>query len=212
MRAVIIGGGDFGRRQAECIKDDDFIICADRGYDNAKKYNIKADIVLGDMDSVKSEIVGAKIVYPRKKDFTDGEIALRYALEKGYKNILLTGFTGERIDHTISDLFMLHITAENDAEAMIIDEYNSIYYICDKKPAVKLYGKKDDIVSIVPLCDLKGVYTKGLEYPIENEDIEFFKSRTLCNTMLDGFAEVELKSGRALVILAKDREEDDDIS
>ncbi|MCH5185143.1 MAG: thiamine diphosphokinase [Oscillospiraceae bacterium] len=207
MRAVIIGGGDFGKRQAKSINADDFVICADGGYDSAVKYDIRADIVIGDMDSVKSEIAAEKIVYPAKKDFTDGELAVRYALERGYKDILLTGFTGERLDHTISDIFMLSIIAENGASGMLRDENNDIYYLEKSRP-VKLKTGKNENLSIVPLCGLSGLYTKGLEYPVNNEDMEFFKSRTLCNVTVSSEAEVGISAGRALIILSKDRDFD----
>ena len=54
MRIIIIAGGSF----APCVDilPDDYVICADGGYDNAKKYGIHANLVMGDMDSVKSDI------------------------------------------------------------------------------------------------------------------------------------------------------------
>ncbi len=207
MRAVIIGGGDFSASQADYIKDGDFVICADSGYDSAIKYNIHADIVIGDMDSVKNSVEGEKIVYPRRKDFTDGELAVRYALENGYDDILLTGFTGERLDHTLSDIFMLHIISENSAKGVLMDDYNRIYYISPKNPVLKINSQSGENMSLVPLCDLSGVYTKGLEYPVENEDIPFFASRTLCNVVSSDDAEIGLSDGRALVIFSKDKNE-----
>jgi len=211
-RAVIIGGGDFGKVQAANIKKDDFVICADRGYDNAAKFGICADCVIGDMDSVRSVPPEDSIVYPRKKDYTDGELAVRYATEHGYGDIVLMGFTGERLDHTLSDIFMLDIIAESGARGVLIDEYNIIYYLCEKQNKLNI-GKKGDNLSLVPLCDLIGVYTKGLEYPINNEDIRFFASRTLCNYVEEDGCEIGLSGGRALIIISKDREkEKNDIS
>lgn len=207
MRAVIIGGGNFGKRQAAEITAEDFVICADSGYDSAVEYNIHTDIVIGDMDSIKSDIAAEKIVYPAKKDFTDGELALRYALDKGYKKILMTGLTGERLDHTIADIFMLDIAAENGAEAAVIDENNEIYYLCGKKPSAGIKNRCGETLSILPLCNLSGLYTKGLEYPVENEDIAFFASRTVSNVVVSDSAEIGIKSGRALVILSKDKGE-----
>lgn len=209
MRAVIIGGGDFGKRQAVQITDKDFVICADSGYDSALKYNIHADAAIGDMDSVKSDINVKKLVYPSRKDFTDGELALRYALDSGYKKILMTGFTGERLDHTLADIFMLDIAAESGAEAVLIDEYNEIYYLCEKAPSVVLEDKCGETLSILPLGDLKGLYTKGMEYPVNYEDISFFASRTVSNVIASQYAEIGIKSGRTLVILSRDKGENE---
>lgn len=207
MRAVIIGGGNFGKKQAEKIKAEDFVICADSGYDSALEYNIHADIVIGDMDSVRSDIDADRIVYPARKDFTDGELALRYALEEGYKDILMTGLTGERLDHTLADIFMLDIAAENGADAVLADENNEIYYLCGKKPSVRIENRIGETLSILPIGDISGLYTKGLEYPARNEDIAFFASRTVSNVVVSESAEVGIRSGRALVILSKDKGE-----
>lgn len=82
MRAVIIGNGDIKDYQyiKSKINDDDFIICADGGYNHAEKMGIVSDVLIGDFDSAKNfEKVKDRIEYPKRKDFTDGELAVSYA-------------------------------------------------------------------------------------------------------------------------------------
>ena len=54
MRAVIIGGGYIGDHAyiKSKIKPDDYIICADAGYDHAVKMGIEPNILIGDFDSI----------------------------------------------------------------------------------------------------------------------------------------------------------------
>lgn len=50
MRAVIIGNGDIKDYQyiKSKINDNDFIICADGGYNHAEKMGIVPDVLIGD--------------------------------------------------------------------------------------------------------------------------------------------------------------------
>ena len=54
MRAVIISGGavtDYDYIKAH-IENNDMVICADSGYDHAKRMGIVPDVVVGDFDSI----------------------------------------------------------------------------------------------------------------------------------------------------------------
>ena len=77
MRIVIISGGDFS--YSEKITADDYVICADSGYDSAKENGIHVNLLMGDMDSVKNNISTEKeaILFPERKDFTDTEQPLK---------------------------------------------------------------------------------------------------------------------------------------
>ena len=87
MRAVILCGGEIAEydRVRSRIAEDDMIICADSGYRHAKKMGLRPAVVLGDFDSyTRAEVECDNILtYPAKKDYTDSEIAVRYALEHG---------------------------------------------------------------------------------------------------------------------------------
>ena len=56
MRAIIIGNGDIKDYQyiKSKINDNDFIICADGGYNHAEKMGIVPDVLIGDFDSAKN--------------------------------------------------------------------------------------------------------------------------------------------------------------
>ena len=205
MRAVIIGNGEM--KDYEYIRGkfraDDYIICADGGYRHCKNLGIKPAVLIGDMDSIgDNEYDGVVIYLPIRKDFTDSEVCIKYILLKDFDEILLLGFIGSRQDHTITNIMLLKQIADAGKKAYILDEHNEIHYILKD---CTVYGKKGDVVSIIPFGgDLCGVTTQGLDYPLENEDLIFGQSRGVSNIMTSNKATVTVESGFGLIIKARD--------
>lgn len=203
MRAVIVANGkitDFDKIKKH-IKSGDRIICADGGYDYAEKLGVIPDIVIGDMDSlgnVNNET--EKIIFPTKKDFTDGEIVLEYASENNFDEIILLGFTGGRADHMLTNIMML--SRYSDKNIKIIDEYSEI--ILAKKENI-IFGEKGALISIIPVNgDLCGVFTEGLEYPLCGETLYFGEGRGVSNVMLSDKCRIKIQSGCGLIIKSTD--------
>ena len=72
-RCVIIGAVETDYPYEKLIKDTDFVICADKGWLNAKAHGIKPNMIVGDFDSSpKPEDTDTDIVVlPVVKDDTD---------------------------------------------------------------------------------------------------------------------------------------------
>ena len=199
MRGIIICGGTVGEYIKNYIKPDDFVICADSGYDRAKKFGIRADIVIGDMDSTKyGDISEEKMLYPKRKDFTDSELAIMYAKKKGFESVLLFGMIGTRMDHSLANIGMI----SRLKNAVIIDENNEIYFAENE---FSLNGKPGDIISIIPFCeDLFGVTTVGLDYPLVDGEIKCGTSLGISNVMTGDNCRIKIEKGKALIIRSKD--------
>ena len=194
-RSVVIGGGEIKdyERVKSYIEDNDYIICADGGYDHAAKMGLDADILIGDFDSI-SKVPDdiKKVQYPVRKDLTDSHIALEYA--KDSDEILLFGFTGDRYDHSLTNLLLL-ISYPN---AVIIDDNNEIRLLRNE---LKIQGSIGQTVSIIPVNgDLEGVKTTGLEYPLNGETLYFSDSRGVSNVMTQNECQIYSEKGIALVI------------
>lgn len=197
MRAVIIGNGDikdYGYIKSK-INDGDFIICADGGYNHAVKMGITPNVLIGDFDSAEGfEAVEDRIQYPTRKDFTDGELAVNYAVEHGYEDIVLIAMTGDRADHTIADILLLN----KCPNGVLIDDNNEIYLLRD---SIEIHGKKGQTLSIIPINgNAEGVTTNGLEYPLKDETLYFGDTRGISNVILDNKCTISIKRGMALII------------
>lgn len=197
MRAVIIGNGDI--KDYDYIKGkicpDDFIICADGGYNHAEKMGLTPDILIGDFDSARDyENIKNRIRYPERKDYTDGELAVTYAVEHGYEDIALIAMTGGRADHTIADILLLN----KCPRGVLIDDNNEIYLLKDR---VEINGRKGQTLSIIPINgNAEGITTDGLEYPLNNETLYFADTRGISNVMLENKCTISIKNGMALII------------
>lgn len=209
-RAIIFYNGDLSdmTNAKQYIKKGDYIICADGGTIYALALGITPNIILGDFDSLAPELQeslkGKKIewiAYDKEKDETDSELALKYAIEKGYKEILLFGIFGSRIDHMLINIFALEVIAKENSKVTIIEGYKEIQVI--KKHTI-FHGKKGDLLSLIPLKGTaKKVITKNLYYPLKNEDLLFGYSRGISNIFTENTAEVSLTDGSLLVIHEK---------
>lgn len=211
MNALVVGSGDM--ESVELIRkaagNSQLLICADGGARHFQKAGIFPDVLLGDFDSIAPELyndylkAGIKIVrFPAQKDYTDMELAVDYAVEQGASRIFILGAVGTRLDHTLSNLHLLHKLLDAGAEGIIINDYNEIYLIQDRIVLEKKEGLK---VSLVPAtCTVEGITTRGLAYPLTDFTMKMGTGLGISNEFISETAEVRIKKGRLYIILARD--------
>ena len=119
MSALIVSGGMAPSKEILLreLKSSKIVICADSCAYHLFKYDMVPNVLIGDFDSISSEVLSlfkseGCIVekFPPEKDFTDTEIAIEYAISKGYTNITLLGATGSRLDHVYGNITLLKST------------------------------------------------------------------------------------------------------
>jgi thiamine pyrophosphokinase len=192
------------------LADCDMIVCADGGAEHVLACNLMPDAVIGDLDSISSSLLeklekcNCKIVrYPREKDFTDTQLAVNYALANGADEIILLGCIGERLDHSMANIFLLvKLLRAGIRHVNIVNEKNSIY-ITDG--IISLKGSIGDTVSLIPIGgSIKGIYTRGLKYPLKGETIELGNSLGISNVFTEPEVEIKFEEGYLLVFKSRD--------
>lgn len=208
-RAVILCHGDFNDRGFE-LRPDDILICADGGAEHASLAGWRPHLIVGDLDSLSPEIrqkwkhTGTQFAeYPVEKDKTDSELALEYALKLDVDEILILGALGGRIDHMLTNVFMLS-RIPGDREAKIISGLQRLWLTSS---FTRIEGQRGDTVSLIPLSRrVVGVTTTGLYYPLDDGVMEFGSSLGNSNVMVEDVATVTVSSGRLLVVhIAQDK-------
>lgn len=197
MRAVIIGNGSISDYSyiAARLRSDDFFICADGGLRHAEKLGINPDIAIGDFDSAPRPDDVRVMEFPTRKDQTDGELAIEYALERGFDEILMIAMSGTRLDHTLTNIMLL----SRSEKACLIDDNNEVHIVRTK---LELCGYKGKTLSIIPLCgELEGITTSGLEYPLNNETLYFGTGRGNSNVVTADECSISVTRGIGAVII-----------
>lgn len=185
----------------------DLVICADGGAVYARKQNIIPQIIIGDCDSIPDATKNyfekkcvAFLKYPREKDFTDSELAVEYALKNGAQKLVIYGLFGDRIDHMISNIYHLS-TIASKTPCIFIEGNTEMHFIYS---SIELTGRKGDELSLIPLKgEVKGVITKGLYYPLKNENLSFGTTRGISNVFKNTRVNVSIQSGLILAIHTK---------
>ena len=105
MRCVILSGYFEGDLNAVYRPEPgDFLLAADRGLELAQKARLTPDYFIGDCDSLSSPFEGNGRILPTHKDDTDTIAALKEGLARGYREFLILGALGGRLDGVFADL------------------------------------------------------------------------------------------------------------
>ncbi len=209
MKILIFTNGENNllREELEEILPVDKIICANGGTRLALNMNLIPDIIVGDIDSIPNNVLekikGEKIewkIYPKEKDETDLELAVREALKYNPKIIYFVGLLGRRIDHTLSNLFFLERVKEKGIDILILDEKIRITLMLGREEKVFL-GKEGEIISLIPLSEkVEGITLKGLKYPLNNGVLYRSLTRGISNEFILKEAKIKISSGTLLII------------
>lgn len=211
MKCVIIANGDLDYTDdiVRVIRGAQLIICADGGARHLRALNILPHAMIGDFDSVLlddkkffQEKQVRTITYSSKKAYTDSELCVSWALENNATDITLLGVTGNRLDHTLANIFLLKKLAGQNIPARIINKHNEIHMITD---FIKLDGQPGDFLSVIPVSEtVTGITLDGLEYPLVKATMEMGSSLGVSNSFKETSASVSIEKGILAVIKSKD--------
>ena len=209
-KALLISGGRQVSKELIEKYLDRFIIIADGGARLLMKYGLRADILLGDLDSIgeealtyikEHEIEVKK--FPAKKDFTDTELALSYLVDEEYKDIVILGALGTRLDHELANLMNLKKLYNKGIRAKIEDDYNEVIYAEEGSYDFEKINKK--YFSLINAGTSMNFTTKGLYYEVEDLEINSENpSRGVSNEMVGEKATIKINSGSAFIIQSRD--------
>jgi len=210
MKAYIyVGGNIFPKNITEKGEEGDIHIAADSGYKNAALLGITPDILVGDLDSISEEDKNSVndetqiITVPAEKDFTDAQLAVKIALEKGARSIVIIGGLDGRLDHTLSNMAILENLCDNNIRATITDGNNRIRYIRSSSDLIARSGYK--YLSIIAKDEkVKGLSIEGCKYSLKNATLSCKNQYAVSNEILKNCALVSVKKGGIYIIESRD--------
>jgi thiamine pyrophosphokinase len=189
----------------EILLPQDYIICADGGLKHANMLNVKADIIIGDLDSNELDLpTDTEIIkFATQKDETDTMLAVILALERGYKDILIFGGLGGRFDHSLANLGILYWINLKGGNGRLIDEKNDISILLHGK--IEIHRRNGWKISFFPLNgEVKGVTLTGLKYPLSKYHLKSQYPIAISNEFISDTATIEIEDGVLAIVLARD--------
>jgi len=177
------------------------LICADGGANSALKLGLIPDYIIGDLDSTDKSVLNkfktkSRIINYKRQNDTDVEKCLKFAIKNKYKEALLVGVTGNRLDHTLCNLgivlkFFHQINISLIAESSCLKPYTGKQELkTNKGETISLYGfdKKTKITS------------KGLKYPLNNIALTFGERESTSNITTSNLLRLSISNGVIFVI------------
>lgn len=148
------------------------------------KMGITPSLIVGDFDSIPKEATEAfedvaKLPFPRDKDETDLELAIKEAFSLGTEKITLFAATGNRLDHGLVNLYLL----TRNPSKIILETENETVFGVNKKFSLKLESVLHQTVSLLPFGKkVSGVTTDGLKWELNNQELDenFFSISNVC--------------------------------
>lgn len=201
--AVLLGGALEIDDRVLTLMQGVRVIAADGGMRHAQSLGVLPEVWVGDFDSTPdglSEFHAAtpRMPFPAEKNFTDGDLAIEQAIERGATRLVLVGsFGGPRTDHALSHLLQAVTLAERGFDVVLTSGLEEAVPLLPGSRMLDLPA--GSLFSVVAFTALTGLSLAGAKYPLDEADIAFGASRTISN-VAEGPVTASLGSGRALII------------
>jgi thiamine pyrophosphokinase len=183
-------------------QEHDTLIGVDAGLGALIKAGLKADIAVGDFDSLPEADVEELDRHAQtilrldvKKDKTDLAYALAWVYDNmDYDSILVFGGIGGRIDH-----FLANVNLLKKYDMTLMDKRHRIILL---KKGTHRVDNPYDYVSFFALEDVYDLTIKGFDYELDHYYLATTDSLCVSNR---GSGEVAFSKGRLLVVFSNDR-------
>jgi thiamine pyrophosphokinase len=174
-KACIFCNGELknSARVKRAASNCDLLIAADGGAKHLASLGLQPKIIIGDMDSITTNIWNdensiVRIPCSPDKDKSEIELAVEYALEQGCREIILVAAVGGRLDHTLGNVALV---ASYPGRIAILDGTSTLVAV-DRSEKCILHGQVGTPVSLIPYGP--GPFTmkaKGLKYSLGDESL-----------------------------------------
>ena len=200
-RAVVIAGGEIisYERVRSFLKPEDYYIFCDSGLFHKEGLNVEPDLIIGDFDSHEKVDTGSEIItLPEMKDDTDSLSGVKLALKRGFKDFLLLGMTGRRMDHTLCNLYLLSYIKSHHGRALIVDDWSEMEVVENEEVFISVSYAYFSLIAWKGKCE--GVNIDNALYPLSSAVIEPEYQYGISNEPLKGGSRVWVEKGSLLLI------------
>jgi len=203
---VLSGGGPVDAGVAGPLPVGALVVAADSGLHLAAGLGLRADLVVGDLDSVDPRVLAAAEAegaavrrFPAAKDQTDLQLALDAAVAAGSTRLVVLGGGGGRLDHLLAGILLLAAPVYAGLEIHACFGRARVHVVRERP--VHLHGQPGSLVSLLPAGGpARGVHTTGLRWHLRGDDLEAGASRGVSNELVGRDATVRVTGGVLLAV------------
>ena len=173
-----------------------------------ERLKLNPDLIVADFDSLnKSRAMSYQVPIvelPVRKDDTDTMAAARLGIERGFKDFLLLGASGGRLDHTMANFAVMLFLLRHGAQAMLADEKNIVKMVLPGRVVVEPV-ENSNLSLLAYAGDVCGLTVRCAQYELENAvltpDFPLGVSNGFKNS---DNVEITFAKGVLIIIISKD--------
>lgn len=203
---AIVGCGVLEKSLIREIKSAKYVIGVDRGAYWLVRQSIVPNIAIGDFDSVSArefQTIKNKVKrierYPKEKDATDMELAVKHALSLHPKEVIIYGAIGSRLDHTMGNVHLLERLGDI---GVIRDANNEVCLVSGRLVLQK--NSRYRYVSVLPFTETVELTLTGFLYTVSHARIRRSQTLGVSNEIRENQAIIDVHRGKALVMRSRD--------
>lgn len=206
MKCIIIGAGELNTK--EIINDNsDFVIASDGGYIYCKELNIKPNLIVGDLDSIDELPKDIETIkFNPIKDETDTYLAIKEGMKRGYKEFILYGCLGKRLEHTLANIQIMVGLLKEDASIELMDD-NTYIKILKKNDELLIKENINGYISLFSYTNKSVLTIDGLKYNVKRKTITNKFPLGIDNETTNTSATIKIHKGIVILIISKINEE-----
>lgn len=177
------------------------ILAADGSAISLMKRSIIADYIIGDLDTFRSNPLSKnfeieKQIYLPSQELNDFEKTLRFAMKLGYRNILIIGFHGGELEHTLNNWSVLR-KYQKKLNLCLLDGRR---YGIPLTQSCNFTCQKNELISLIPQPIVK-LTTKNLKWNLKNETLELGVREGARNIATSDNVTLTIHSGELLLFI-----------
>ena len=185
----------------------DLVIAADAGLCYLEEQGIRADLVIGDFDTLKCVPEHPNTIgLSEEKDDTDTLAAVREGIRAGYTCFHIYCGTGGRIDHTMANLQVLAYLSANNMRVFLFDNGTVITAVTNSRLCFEKI--QCGYVSVFSCSEkAEGVTLCGLKYELNNAVLTNTFPIGVSNEFIGRESSISVSDETLLIVFPKDAKE-----
>ncbi len=179
----------------------DYVIAVDGGLAHLNAIDRKADLAIGDFDSLGYVPRGMRVAqFKCDKDKSDMELALDRAKSMRYESAIVFGGLGGRLDHTIANMQVFAGFSERGLKVSAVGDKESLFFITGPD-IFEAPASDTGEVSVFAMNDTcEGVFERGMKWDLDDFTMTNRTSIGLSNTLIGEPVMIGVEKGTIVII------------